>query len=112
MTAHDAQARSYASTAAAATRRAARDAQTAAEGYRDAARALRSARWLTRHPELQRASTGHTPAQLEHTARVHTAWADSWLRMSWNATDSAEHYRQLAASYRGMHAGQLARLAS
>jgi hypothetical protein len=107
-----AQARSYASTAAAATRRAERDAREAEKFYRTAAGMRRRAARLTQDPQLWHPESLHTPAQYEAQAASWTKTADVYLRSSWRATASAEFYRGLAARYRAMAARQAATLAT
>jgi hypothetical protein len=104
-----AQARSYSSTASAATRRADREAERAADFYRTAATVRGQARWLAGRPELW--DHNYTPAELDAQARQWTRLGDSFLRASFDATASAEFYRDLAASYRQMQASREASIA-
>jgi hypothetical protein len=104
-----AQARSYSSTASAATRRADREAERAAGFYRTAATVRGQARWLASRPD--RWTADYTPAELDAQARSWTRLGDTFLRTSFGATASAEFYRDLAASYRGMQARREASMA-
>ena len=108
-TGHEAQARSYSSTASAATRRAERAARQAAEAYATAAEARSYGAWVTQHPELW--THGSPPAVLDVRARTWERIADVYLGRSFSATDSAAFYRDMAARYRAMAAKQAARMA-
>ena len=105
---HAATARSYVATAAQSTRRAKRDAQTAADFYALADSWKRHAAWYTSHPDLVRSETA---AHCEQNARSWGRSADAMLRSSFHATRTAQFYRELAAKYREMaarHALQVA----
>ncbi len=108
---HAAQARSYSRTASAATRRAERAAHQAQGWYTEAAHQRRLAASLTRAPWRWLPEIGYTPAAHEDQARTWERLGDTYLRMSFSATSSAAHYRELAASYRTMAAERAARLA-
>ena len=98
---HAKQATSYSRTASAATRRAERDAATAAKFYALAAdQRRRAARLATQ--SWAYSTPGYTPATVEDEARCWAKTGDVMLRASFHATKMAAHYRRLAASYRGM----------
>ena len=97
---HRSQARSYSATAAAATKRAEREAQRSADAYRSATQMARQAEQLTRSPRLWDAS--YNPAELEARSRSWASIGDTYLRSSFRATESAAFYAGLAASYRDM----------
>jgi|SRR3974390_2499398 len=99
---HAAQARSYASTAAAATRRAEREARNADESYRHAARKRREAARLTRNPASWMPEYGHIPAEHEREAATFVRIGDLYLHSSFRETGQAARYRELAARYRAM----------
>jgi hypothetical protein len=103
---HAAEARSNSRRAAAATRRAKRDAQEAERFYLLAAELRRQAAWLTGRPSLWDES--YTPAELERRARSWTRNGDTYLRGSFRADDSAVFYKGIAASYRKMAASHAA----
>jgi len=110
---HKAQATSYSRTASAATRDAVRQAHKAQEWYLAAAQQRRLAALLTqRGPENWYPEAGYTPAGIEAVARTYERIADGHLRRSFSQTRNAVHYRDLAASYRDMHARRQASLAS
>jgi hypothetical protein len=106
-----AQARSYQSVAAAATRRAKRDAEVAAQCYALAGEARRTERWLTQAPELWRPDIHYTPADYERRQASHVRLAGVFLRSSFRESGSAQFYRELAGRYRAMEAKRTARLA-
>jgi hypothetical protein len=103
---HGKQATSYSRTASAATRRAKRDAHQAAECYATAGEARSYGSWVTQHPDLW--GLGCAPAVLDARARSWTRTGDTYLRASWNATVSAEFYRELAGRYRALAARRAA----
>lgn len=106
---HAAEARSNSRVAAAATRRAKRDAEEAERFYLLARQLRRSAARLTTQPWLW--GPGYTPAELERNAVSWTRTGDVYLRASFHSTENAEFYRDLAARYREMaerHALQVA----
>lgn len=107
---HAAQARSYSATAAAATRRAARQARMAEQMYSAEQNKLRHARWLTSRPGLWDGAS-FTPARYEADALSFRRMGDMYVKSSFRATDSATFYREMAAKYRDMAARQAARLA-
>lgn len=107
-----AQATSYSRTASAATRRAEREAHQAQHFYDQAARQLRLAASLTQQPRRWMPEADYTPARFETDARSWARLADSFLRSSFRATESAAFYRDLAGRYREMHARRMASMAS
>jgi hypothetical protein len=114
MTDYQATASGYRRAADRDNRRARRDAQQAAETYAAAASVARSAAWLTGRPDLW--EDNWTPARLEANVATWERLGDTYLRMSWRATESARFYRRLARTYDDMGAiraqrasGELAR---
>jgi hypothetical protein len=107
---HSREARKYSATAAAATRRAERQAREADSAYRQAAAMDRQAAWLTQRPDL--CDRDYTPAMFEGRARSWVLMGNSCLRASFRATDSAVFYVELAASYRQMAKRQAERMAA
>lgn len=95
-----AQARSYAATAAAATRRARRDAKLAEDAYRAAADRRQLAAWLTVRPGFWDLALSTTPADADAAAATWTRIGDTYLQGSFASTDNARFYRDLAARYR------------
>jgi hypothetical protein len=110
-TGHAASARSYSRTAGNATRRAEREARSAAECYATAAECARYAAWSARRSDMWGDGFA-SPAELEDRVRSWTRMGDSYLRASWNATESAGFYRELAARYREMDARRAASMSS
>ena len=107
---HAAEARSHQSTAAAATRRAAREARQAADCYEQAALVRTQVAWLTARPDLWDAD--YHPAELEARVASWEKLGGIYLRASWAADKSAAFYRRLGGQYRDMAARQAARLAA
>lgn len=106
---HKAEARKYSATAAAATRRAEREAHQAQDSYETAERVARQAAWLTGRSDLW--DLDWTPAELESRVRSWVKMGDVYLRSSFHATSQADFYKDLAARYREMaerHALQVA----
>jgi hypothetical protein len=99
-----AQARSYSATAAAATRRARKDAAFSADQYESAAHNSWRASAMTKRPMNSRSL--ELAAHYESQARSDTRVGDTYLRASFHADGLAEFYRGLAARYREMAARQ------
>lgn len=97
-----AQARSYSATAAAATRRARKEAAYAADNYDLAAHDRWRASAMAQRPMNSRSL--ELAAHYEDRARMFTRTADASLRHSFHATGNAEFYRELAGRYREMDA--------
>ena len=95
-------ARSYSARAAAYTRRAEKFARQAASFYQTSRNWARQAAQLTETPVMW--SKDYTPAALEESARIWAGIADTFLRMSFGETDSAAHYREMAALARQLAA--------
>jgi hypothetical protein len=105
MTDYTHRARSAASTAGAATRRAEKNAHRAAEAYRTARHFRQHAAQLTMH--WSAGSSIHNPAAACEANAV--AWAgigDAYLHSSFHETGQAEFYHKLAADYRALAAGK------
>lgn len=88
-------ARSHSARAGAYTRRAEKFARQAASFYQTSRGWARQAERLTLTPEMW--SEEYTPAAMEESAATWTRIADTFLRMSFGETDSAAHYRAMAA---------------
>ena len=88
-------ARSHSARAGAYTRRAEKFARQAASFYQTSRGWAQQAERLTRTPVMW--TKDYTPAEMEASARTWAGIADTFLRMSFDETDRATHYREMAA---------------